>query len=141
MAVETGGDGRVRAWVLGRADDPVTVAERLYEKMGQTGENDYVLVRADVLEDGDHPYNLVIPVDAATETHLEWVRGQIEGMDVTEVATLKVDVHRPNPPHIAHGYIAEAELQAQYDQEVKFEEEIRLRPGRQGASPGHNAWG
>lgn len=141
MAVENGEEKRARAWVLGWAENPAAVAEELYEEMGHTGENEYVLVRADVLEDGDHPYNLVIPVDAVTEEQLNWVREKVEGRDVTEITILKVARHEPNPPHIAHGYITAAELEAQYEMEIKLVEEIRLAVGRQGASPGHSPWG
>jgi hypothetical protein len=138
MAGETGGDGRVRAWVLVQAGDPGKVAQRLYEKLGHEGGDEYVVVRADVV---DYSHNIVIPVDAESGEALGSVVDMIKGVRGVEATTIvRVTMSVPYPPHIAHGYITEAELEAQLELDIDIKEE-RLEAGRQGASPGHNPFG
>jgi hypothetical protein len=139
MAVETSGESRVRAWVLVQAGDPEGVAREFYEERGAAGGDAYVVVRADVIEEGNHPYNLVIPVDAATQGQLEDVVAQVAGRDVTQILILKVKPggHNPYPPHVAHGYITEEELAAR----PELRDKERLEAGRQHSSPGHSPWG
>jgi hypothetical protein len=150
MTEETTEEKRVRAWVLVQAKNPEEVAKRLYLHFYPEGEDPlekdrYVVVRADVVEEGDLSYNLVIPVDAAKETDLTSAVDEIKRQAGEEIVpvTLKVkeNGHNPKPPHIAHGFITPAELKAQYDKKIKLVEEIRLKAGRQGASPGHSPWG
>jgi len=129
--------GRVRAWVLARADEPEAAATHLYEELGHEGGDDFVVVRADVVE---YHHNLVIPVDAATKEDLQEAIDRIVNLEmVEEVEILRVRMHVANPPHIANGYISHAELAAQHEQRIDIGEYIRA--GRQGASPGHNPWG
>jgi hypothetical protein len=131
MMEQTAENGRVRAWVLVHADDPEAFAQELYELLGQRGEDDYVVVRADVV---NHRLNVVIPVDAASETDLVRVVKKIAGLEIVrDIAVLRVQMHIPYPPHIAHGYIDEDEFE-------RYPEE-GFKPGRQGASPGANPWG
>lgn len=133
----TGENRRVRAWVLGRADNPEEAAPRLYEKLGHEGGDEFVVVRADVV---DHHYNIVIPVDGASDEALQGAIDSIGSLGVLkEIDVLKVRMHVAHPPHIANGYISHAELAAQHDQHIDIGEYIKA--GRQGASPGHNAWG
>ena len=147
MATEMNEEARVRAWLVGQVEAPEEFAQELYDALGTTGGDERVLVRVDVV-DGvvngeDSPYNVVIPVDAATETDLDYVKGQMEKRGVARILTLRVRTHghHPDPPHVAHGYITQRELDAQDEQGVKLMEEIRLKRGRQGASPGHSPWG
>jgi hypothetical protein len=139
MALETRGGGRVRAWVLVRARDPEKVVQRIYEMLRYEGGDEFVVVRADVV---DYSHNIVVPVDAESEKALMGVVDVIKGVEGVEKQTatvVPVKMHVPYPPHIANGYIHAAELEAQLAQDIEIEE--GLKPGRQAASPGHNAWG
>ncbi len=137
MDRETSVRGRVRAWVLAKADDPEAAAAELYERLGYEGGDDFVVVRADVV---DSPHNIMIPVDAANDEALHGALDRIESLRILrEINILKVEKHIPHPPHIANGYITHGELAAQQEQGVDIGEYIKA--GRQGASPGHNAWG
>ncbi|MEA3377506.1 MAG: hypothetical protein U9R72_15060 [Chloroflexota bacterium] len=130
-------DGRVRAWLLARADDPEAAATKLYEALQYEGGDDYVMVRVDVV---DYPHNIVIPLDATSEEAFREALDRIESLRILqEISILRVVMHFPYPPHIANGYISHAELAAQHEQGVDIGEYIKA--GRQGASPGHNAWG
>jgi hypothetical protein len=133
MEPETTVGGRARAWVLVRAERAEDVAERLYERLGQEGGDSWVVVRADVVE---YEYNMVVPVDAESAEMVHEVVGMIrDHPGVRDVVVAWVQRHIPYPPHDAHGYITEEELEAS----TKPEEPIK--PGRQGASPGYNGWG
>jgi len=123
-------NGRVRAWVLVEAEPAQEVAEGLYNALGHEGDDQFVVVRADVV---DFDYNIIVPVDAESEDVLSDVVEQIRGMDgVNETVIVRVKEHVPYPPHDAHGYITAQEAEA--GQET-------VEPGRQGASPGFNAFG
>ena len=136
MTVGLGGYERVRAWVLVQADDPNKVARRLYE-LDSAGGDEYVVVRADVV---DYSHNIVLPVDAESDDALMIVVAKIEDIQGVETTTvLRVTEHVPYPPHVANGWIDESELAAQEEQEIRIE--AALKPGRQGESPGLNAWG
>jgi hypothetical protein len=138
MAVKTSGEGRVRAWVLVQAGDPGEVAQRLYEMLGHQGGDEYVVVRADVV---DYSHNIVIPVDAESDDALTSVLDMIGGLrGVETTAVVPVIMSVPYPPHIAHGYITHEELDTQLERGIDIDAE-GLKAGRQGASPGHNAWG
>lgn len=127
---EETGNGRVRAWVLVQAKPAQTVAEGLYEELGHEGGDSFVVVRADVV---DFDYNIIVPVDAESEDVLSCVVEQIRGVDgVNETVIVRVKEHVPCPPHDAHGYITAQEAEAGQES---------VEPGRQGASPGRNAWG
>ena len=123
-------NGRVRAWVLVEAEPAQEVAVGLYKELGHKGDDSFVVVRADVV---DFDYNIIVPVDAESENALSDVVEQIRGMDgVNETVIVRVKEHVPYPPHDAHGYITAQEAEA--GQET-------VEPGRQGASPGFNAFG
>ncbi len=143
MAEATTEETRVRAWVMVHAEDPEWFADELYEALGTVGGDERVMVRADVVEANGSPYNVVIPVDAATEDDLQYIIDQMMERGAAEILTLRVwmDGHHPNPPHIAHGYITQGELEEQDRKGITLMEEIRLKQGRQGASPGHSPWG
>ena len=134
MEAERTGNGRVRAWVLVRADEAQEVADRIRVLDPGKGD-DFVVVRADVVEGPDgYPYNIIVPVDAKNKSKLTDVVERIRAVDgVSEAVELRAEKHHPDPPHDAHGYITDQEAGAGTDKDVK--------PGRQGASPGANAWG
>ena len=149
---------RVRAWVLLQAESAAGVAQALYEKLGHEGGNEFVVVRADVVaqrlyeelghEGGDEyvgvradnvagpsefAYNIIVPVDAESEDVLRDVVDRIREVSRVNPVIVTVDQHVPYPPHDAHGYITTTEVEAGREPVEK--------PGRQGASPGHNAFG
>jgi hypothetical protein len=122
---------RVRAWILIQADSPQNAAQALYEELVDKGDDDYVVIRADIV---DYVYNIVIAVDAASSEWLERVHQIIRGITgVRQTAILPVKQHVPSPPHDAQGYITEDEVAAGAWKEIK--------PGRQHRSPGENPWG
>jgi len=123
-------NGRVRAWVLVKAEPAQEVAQGLYNELGHEGDDQFVVVRADVV---DFDYNIIVPVDAESEDVLSYVVEQIQGVDgVNETVIVRVKEHVPYPPHDAHGYITAQEAEAGQEP---------IEPGRQGASPGANAFG
>jgi hypothetical protein len=131
MAIEQSRDGRARAWVLIQANPDV--AERLYEALGHEGGDEYVVVRADVV---DYHYNVVVPVDAANEDLLSMAVDKIQEIEgVGETVVIRVTQHNPRTPNRAHGYISEEEAEEYPPEEGGFP------PGRLSRSPGANAWG
>ncbi len=131
MEAVNNGEGRTRAWVLVKADQAQDVAEELYDELGHIGDDSFVVVRADVVVEFD--YNIVIPVDAESQDMLDKVHGMIKDRSgVEETVIVKVDMHFPDPPHDAHGYITEEEAEAGREP---------IKAGRQGASPGANPHG
>jgi hypothetical protein len=132
MERQTIENGRVRAWVLVWADDPERWARELYEELGHEGGDEYVVVRADVVE-SFYGYNIVVPVDARDQSTLDSVVKMIRNPKaVKRLAILRVEIHNPYPPQDASGYVTEEEAEA-------GEEEVKV--GRQDKSPGLNPWG
>lgn len=137
MVTDTTGHERVRAWLLATAEDPESAATALYSKLGYEGGDEWVVVRADFVE-GAH--DIVIPVDAASEDALMAAVERIESLNLLEEITmLRVRVSVPFPPHVANGYVTHGELAEQHAKGIDIGEYIRA--GRQGHSPGFNAWG
>ncbi|MCH8093937.1 MAG: hypothetical protein IH953_05020 [Chloroflexi bacterium] len=138
-AAEQGTAGeRVRAWVLGKSDQPEETAKAIGQLMDDEmvkapadRREDLIIVRADIVE-GD--YDLVVPVDAASEQALATALEMIEGAGLLQPTTLRVQTHNPSPPHAASTFVTAAELRAHPAQEFS-------PPGRHPGSPGRNAWG
>ena len=131
MVVGDNGNERMRAWVLIQASPEV--AEQLYDQLGYVGGDDYVVVRADVVEVTEGGFNIVVPVDAANEEQLLIAVEKIKAIPGVENAIIaRVTQHIPIPPHLAHGFITEQEAR-----DGKVSPEF----GRLGNSPGGNAWG
>lgn len=131
------GENRLRAWVFGWVESADKL-KRLYktEEINGIGEDRYVIVRADIVDHSD--YNVIIPVDAEDDAGLEEAVSVItERLEVEVVSTVRVveEGHVPWPPHAAHGYITEREVEA-----LPIEQ-IPIKAGRQHASPGSNKWG
>ena len=131
------GENRLRAWVFGWVESADKL-KRLYktEEINGLGEDRYVIVRADIVDHSD--YNVIIPVDAEDDAGLEESVSVItERLEVEVVSTVRVveEGHVPWPPHAAHGYITEREVEA-----LPIEQ-IPIKAGRQHASPGSNKWG
>jgi hypothetical protein len=130
------GQNRVRAWVFGRVD-PVKLRGRYKEnRINGLGGDQFVIVRADIVDHND--YNVIIPVDAEDDDGLEMAVGVITGqlgVKNLSVVRVKKDSHIPWPPHAAHGFITELEVEA-----LPIEQ-IPIKAGRQHASPGTNKWG
>ena len=137
MGATSTGNERVRAWVLLQAESAETVAQALYEDLGHEGDDEFVVVRADVVAGPSvFDYNIIVPVDAESREMLNAVRDMIEERsEVHEAVIVEVGQHVPYPPHDAHGYVTEHEA-------AVGTKEVRPIPyGRQGASPGWNPWG
>jgi hypothetical protein len=129
---------RARAYVLlgvrnpdGMADD--IIGASLLEKGGA----DYVIVRADVIEDGGD-INLVVPVDAAGEAQLgaalDDLRKIAQPHRLIQMLVLRVRAHYPVQVTRAHSFVTGSER-------AGFEGEFP-EPGRQvPKSPGANPWG
>jgi hypothetical protein len=131
---ETSGP-RVRAWMLIRAEEPRTLAQRIYDELGFQGSDTFVVVRADVV---DWTFNIVIPLDTESQGALDEICDRIRGMPgVAETLLLPVLEHHPWPPQLANGYISDAEADADPESWDKPTFERR----RLGHSPGHNPWG
>jgi hypothetical protein len=125
---------RRRAWIFLRTEDPQAAAEVLREKFFPQGEDQFVVVRADLVDEArGFPFNMVVPVDAENDDVLrEVVVRIVRSSGATEHVVANVKAHVPFPPHDAQGYITV--------QEAGLGKE-RIEPGRQGASPGRNPWG
>ena len=130
---------RYRAWVLFKVDDPHGAAANfgVLDDKGLTlltdGGNDYVIVRADVV-DGNENYNLVVPVDAANEVAFLEAKGRLTAVVGDPTGELHVVEHFPTPPHRSSTYVTEKELAECFLPEYN-------PPGRHPQSPGANPWG
>jgi len=134
MTVISGGDGRMRAWILVQVDSPNVVAQRLYEQLGREGGESWVVVRADVV---DYEYNIMVAVDAQDPEVLRWVHSKIQELTgARKTVRFQVLEHFPWPPHDADGYITPAEFDAGHEKDC-----WPIKPGRQGSSPAFNPWG
>ena len=130
-------DRRYRAWVLLQVNDPHQTAHALYEELKDQGDEKYVVVRADAVAGDGLDYNIVIPVDAHDGSAFEQIYAtilEISGADAS--AKLPVLEHVPSPPQNAQGYITQDE----YERGDPRDKD-KYQPGRQGNSPGWNAWG
>jgi predicted aspartyl protease len=126
---------RARAWILIQADSPQDAAKRIYEELVDKGGDDYVVIRADIV---DYVYNIVIAVDAASGEWLERVHQIIrEITGVRQTAILPVKQHVPSPPHYAQSFITDDEVAAGEARGIPE----GIKPGRQHWSPGENPWG
>ncbi len=131
MTVSTNVSERTRAWILVQVDSPHDAAQTLYDTLWEEGDDNYVVIRADVV---DYVYNVVIPVDAANPVALEAARQRIlEITGATQIVVIPVVHLVPSVPHNAHGFITAAEARAGHERVD--------RPGRQHWSPGANPWG
>ena len=142
---------RMRVWVFGKVDFTQVSIKDLEDKffkdkqtnLFKKGDNDYVLVRADVVDDftiNGNVCNIIIPVDAYNTTGLNKAKSEIaNNLKVNILKTVTVKNHIPDPPHLSHGYITRVEI----SEEVKFTNKPSFeKPGRQFAkSPGANKWG
>lgn len=133
MGPQNPGNERVRAWVLVRAEPVQGVSAKLRNL--DKKKDELVVVRADVVAgSSDLPYNIVVPVDAESDDVLSSVVDDINKLGGVKYAVaLKVLEHHPDPPHDGYGYVT--------DQEAKAGKDPKVKPGRQGASPGANPFG
>lgn len=130
---------RYRAWVLFYVDDPQGAAAKfgVLDDKGLSlltdGGNDYVIVRADVV-DGNEQYNLVVPVDAANEDHFKVAIDRLTTVVGEQRIVLRVGEHFPTPPHRSATFVTEKELAECFLPEY-------FPSGRHPQSPGANPWG
>ena len=132
---------RVRAWLLFNVENAAGVAADIEENYVGFGENnepiggdDYIVVRADVVTGGS--YNLVVPVDVVDDDKLEEVLDDFgKELNIVPAEQLKVDGHRPWPPHKAHCFLTGEE----HEQGGDYSQDFAV--GRNPRSPGSNAWG
>jgi hypothetical protein len=135
-----GAPERYRAWVLFKVDD----AQGAAAKFGAQGDkgltllteggNDYIIVRADVV-DGDAAYNLVVPVDAADKEKFQVAVDRLESVvGKAPTSVLNVVEHFPAPPQRSSTFVTDKELKDCYLSEYD-------PAGRHPHSPGANPWG
>jgi hypothetical protein len=128
--------GRIRAWLLIKAREPESAARHIYTSWGDKGENDYVVIRADVV---DSDFNIVVPVDALSDDMLREVVKLITDVEGVQTITIaRVLNHNPVPTYLAHGFVSVKE-------EKYAEKEKKPKPDKTGRikknSPGDNPWG
>jgi len=88
--------GRVRAWVLAKAENPAEAAERIWNE--EVGVDKSMIVRADVVS-GAQPKNILVPVDAANPDELEAAKAIITKKTGDNALTVaRVTKHKPYPP-------------------------------------------
>ena len=128
---------RVRAWVLVQVNgDWQAIGKQI--KSLDTNSPDLVIIRTDLVSaQKGSLFNLVVPIDAIDFDNLQNAVNLIEGMDtVSSFEVLMVTNHEPIPPHLADGFITQAEVNADPRSAVEF-----VKVGRQRNSPGENPWG
>ena len=135
---------RTRVWVFGYVSQTENLEEIYLEnKIAEIGEDSYVVIRADIVEDFEvdgQICNIVIPVDADNQSGLGTALDLISGtMGVSILKTVQAIGHIPDPPHISHGFITEKEIAKEL--EITGAKRSEDEPGRQHASPGSNKWG
>lgn len=123
--------GRVRAWALFSAKDP-EAAQRISDLFTQ-GQDDYVVVRADVVQDDQGTLNLVVPLDVRDEATLQQLLPRLTSV-AGPARLLRVVRHFPEVPHRSHSFVTPWE----HD---RFRLPEYDPPGRHPKSPGANPWG
>lgn len=129
--------GRVRAYLLIRAVDPMKVAEKIYNTLGEDGDDNFVVCRADVVY-GE--FDIIVPVDVIDKDWLRKVERRIVGITgVKSIRIAKVSHHYPALTYVAHGYVSQREYDFAQDEKLPSPDE---KPGRRRKkSPGDNPWG
>ena len=102
-------------------------------------EGEGFIIRADSMA-GPSPYNLVIPVNAATDEKFYEIAtniNNISAVNQVETAIVEVDkTYHPDPPHLANGYVSSNEI-AKEKEKVPEDKRSGIDPGTQD----HNVWG
>jgi hypothetical protein len=103
------------------------------------GGDEYIIIRADVvqceMESFARDVNLIVPVDAASQTALDTVVQIIRDASGDRSPTVaKVVSYFPDPPHRSHTFVTQTEFDKDPVDEYR-------PPGRHPKSPGRNGWG
>jgi hypothetical protein len=135
---------RLRVWVFGYVSETENLGEKFLEnEIGELGGDDYVVIRADIVEDFEvngQICNIVVPVDAKDEGGLDTALDLLSGtLGINIIKTIQTTGHTPDPPHISHGFITGNEIKKELL--ITGAERSEDGPGRQHASPGSNKWG
>jgi hypothetical protein len=150
---------RIRVWVFGQVDSKKKL-RKLYldNRMDKKGKNNYVVIRADSVEDFNVDgmvSNVIIPVDAIGDQGLKNAKKIIKQVLKVEITkTLTVEGHIPDPPHISHGFITNDEIKKELKTPKSHPSKSQVvntrvpatkkpsieKPGCQHASPGSNKW-
>jgi hypothetical protein len=130
---------RKRAWLLFEAEnlkEANRIAKGIYDTYGTSGDEYYVVVRADVVEsDG---YKILVPVDARGESELEKIVDEIKQIaGKAPVMFARVQNHYPPITYLAHGFVSEEEFNKASKKQVHPDLFGRI----QRKSPGDNPWG
>ena len=126
---------RVRALVFLRAENADETAETIYTNLGKEGKDDYVIIRADVLESVEDDFNIVVPIDTAPEHFTSTKNLVTEYVGEENSKTFVIKNHYPPPTYQAHGYTTTEEFAKEMGWD-RPEEWTRV-PN----SPGDNPWG
>ena len=110
-------------------------AQVFYMDWRENGNEDYVVVRVDIVEDDD--FDMVIPVDAR-QGKLHFVETGIEeNPNMKLVKTLLVSQHYPKLSYMAHGFVSYEEYEKAKKEHVHPDLHGRIKR----RSPGDNPWG
>lgn len=122
---------RRRGYLYFLVDDPHAAA-RMVSVLFTQGGDDFVIIRADVVEGPG--FNLMVPIDAADS---EWTRasGYVQkAVGTAPTAVSQVVATYPENPQCAHSFITQEEY-------LRCPLPECAPPGRHPKSPGANPWG
>jgi hypothetical protein len=122
---------RKRGHACFRVDKPVDAAQRVAPLFTQ-GDDDYVIIRADVVTGCD--FNLIVAIDAAESEWPTAVRLVEQAVGQSTAAVCVVTATFPEIPQQAHCFITE-------DEHRRYPLHEYSPPGRHPKSPGANPWG
>ncbi len=122
---------RRRGYLYFLVDDPHAAA-RMVSVLFTQGGDDFVIIRADVVEGPG--FNLMVPIDAADS---EWTRASaavVAAVGAEPTAISQVSATYPENPQCAHSFITQEEY-------LRCPLPECSPPGRHPKSPGANPWG
>lgn len=99
-----------RGYVFAQASDlDVALVEINKYNVILMKEGEGFIIRADSIA-GPSPYNLVIPVNAATDDKIRNIAAYIDNLPVVSVENIAIvainQTYNPDPPHSAKGYVS-----------------------------------
>lgn len=143
--------GRKRGWLLLKTkkdggNDKYIIAKELYERWlerGETGEDEFVVIRADVVGDNDidFDFDIVVPFDVKKGTFADFMKQFKEDEEnkvvLDEIKYLMIEKHNPALTYLAHGFVSFEEFEKADKEHVHPDNYGRIKR----KSPGDNPWG